>query len=65
MIGDPVNLAAKLEKHTKEERVRALCTAEAYRLALDQHYLPRRAPEPLAARRVAGVEGALDLVVVA
>jgi len=65
VIGDPVNLAAKLEKHTKEERVRALCTAEAYRLALRQHYRPERAPEPRTGRRVAGVEGALDLVVVA
>ena len=25
VIGDPVNLAAKLEKHTKAERVQALC----------------------------------------
>jgi adenylate cyclase len=65
VIGDPVNLAAKLEKHTKEERVRALCTAEAYRLALDQQYLPKRPPEPLAQRRVAGVDAPLDLVVLA
>ena len=48
VIGDPVNLAAKLEKHTKAERVRALCPDAAYRLALAQGYRPaapaRRAP---------------------
>jgi len=65
VIGDPVNLAAKLEKHTKEERVRALCTAATYQLALRQGYLPQRATEPRAQRRVAGVDAPLDLVVLA
>jgi adenylate cyclase len=65
VIGDPVNLAAKLEKHTKEERVRALCTAEAYQLASSQGYLPLAAPEPRAARRIGGVDALLDLVVLA
>jgi adenylate cyclase len=65
VIGDPVNLAAKLEKHTKEERVRALCTAEAYQLALRQGYLPQSAAESRAQRRVAGVDATLDLVVLA
>lgn len=40
VIGDPVNLAAKLEKHTKAEGVPALCTAAAHRLALTQGYRP-------------------------
>jgi adenylate cyclase len=65
VIGDPVNLAAKLEKHTKEERVRALCTAEAYQLALRQGYMPQSVAEPRAQRRVAGVDATLDLVVLA
>ena len=65
VIGDPVNLAAKLEKHTKEEKVRALCPAEAYRLALAQHYPAQADPEQRAQRRVAGVPAPLDLVVLA
>jgi adenylate cyclase len=65
VIGDPVNLAAKLEKHTKEERVRALCTAATYQLALRQGYLPKHAAEPRAERRIAGVDATLDLMVLA
>ncbi len=65
VIGDPVNLAAKLEKHTKEERVQALCTAEAYQLALAQRYVPRIPGETRAERRIAGTDKPLDLVVLA
>ena len=39
VIGYPVNRVAKLEKHTKAEGVAALCTAESYRLALQQGYV--------------------------
>ena len=63
VIGDPVNLAAKLEKHTKDEQVRALCPAAAYELALAQDYRPQARHEPRSGRRVAGVEGPLDLVI--
>ncbi|MGH6916456.1 MAG: adenylate/guanylate cyclase domain-containing protein [Geminicoccaceae bacterium] len=63
VIGDPVNLAAKLEKHTKAEGVAALCTAESYRLALRQGYAAGDARlEQRQARTVAGVDGPLDLV---
>jgi adenylate cyclase len=65
VIGDPVNLAAKLEKHTKEEGVRALCTAEAYRLALAQQYRDEGDREQRTQRRVSGVAAPLDLVVLA
>ena len=65
VIGDPVNLAAKLEKHTKEEKVRALCPAEAYRLALAQQYRAEADPEQRSQRRVSGVAAPLDLVVLA
>jgi adenylate cyclase len=65
VIGDPVNLVCKLEKHTKEERVRALCTADTYELALTQDYRPIAGPEPRPGRRVAGVDTPLDLVVLA
>ena len=65
VIGDPVNLAAKLEKHTKVERVGALCTAATLELARDQGYRPRASHEPLAQRVVAGVDQPLDLVALA
>jgi adenylate cyclase len=65
VIGDPVNLAAKLEKHAKEERARALCAAGAYRLGLVQGYRPVRPPEERLQRRVAGLEEPLDLVILA
>ena len=65
VIGEPVNLAAKLEKHAKAERVRGLCTAETYRLAQSQGYAPRTAPEPRSGRPVAGIDQPLDLMAVA
>jgi adenylate cyclase len=63
VIGDPVNLAAKLEKHTKVARVRALCTAETLDLARDQGYQPRAPHEPLARCAIVGIDEPLDLVV--
>ncbi|MGH6953953.1 MAG: adenylate/guanylate cyclase domain-containing protein, partial [Alphaproteobacteria bacterium] len=65
VIGDAVNLSAKLEKHTKVERVRALATAEAYKLALGQGYRPPAPRDELVARAVAGVDKPIDLVVLA
>jgi adenylate cyclase len=62
VIGDPVNLAAKLEKHTKVEGVAALCTAETCRLALQQGYAAAARLEQCPARTVAGVDRPLDLV---
>jgi adenylate cyclase len=62
VIGDPVNLAAKLEKHTKVERVGALCTTATLELARDQGYRQRPSHEPLEQRIVAGVDQPLDLV---
>ena len=65
VIGDAVNLSAKLEKHTKSEGVRALCTQEAFDTASRQGFqsLPNR--EPRKARRVEGVENAVDIVILA
>jgi adenylate cyclase len=62
VIGDAVNLVAKLEKHTKVESVSALCTAESYRLALRQGYDGGARLEQRQGRTVAGVDGPLDLV---
>lgn len=65
VIGDAVNLAAKLEKHCKVETVRALTTAEAMARARDQGYGMAADHDILPARPVEGVDEALDLVVIA
>jgi adenylate cyclase len=62
VIGEPVNLAAKLEKHTKVAGVRALCAAEVLELARAQRYQPRAALDPLGSCAIAGVDEPLDLV---
>jgi adenylate cyclase len=63
VIGDAVNLAAKLEKHNKAEASRALTTRATFDLAARQGY--REEKELLAGRRVGGVAEALDLIVIA
>jgi adenylate cyclase len=63
VIGDAVNLAAKLEKHTKAEKVRALCDGDTYALAQRQGY--GVAKEVRVARAVAGVDQPVDLAVLA
>jgi adenylate cyclase len=61
VIGDAVNLAAKLEKHNKAEQTRALTTRATYELAVQQGY---RGDKPLrSARAVGGVAAPLDLAV--
>ncbi|KZD12850.1 adenylate/guanylate cyclase domain-containing protein [Oceanibaculum pacificum] len=65
VIGEAVNLAAKLENHTKREGVTALAPAAAYDLALMQGYRAPATARRLPARHVDGVEGPLDLVAIA
>jgi len=65
VIGDAVNLAAKLDKHSKAEGVRALTTAEAYDLALAQGFATARPLERRPARKVEGVTAPVDLAVIA
>jgi adenylate cyclase len=65
VIGDAVNLSAKLEKHNKEEAALALCPRATFELALAQGYEPKNPPEQRAARRVAGVAEPLDLTLLA
>ena len=60
VIGDAVNLAAKLEKHNKVERTRAVTTRTAYELALAQGYAIQKTRLP--GCRVAGVQDPIDLV---
>ncbi|MGI9499369.1 MAG: adenylate/guanylate cyclase domain-containing protein [Geminicoccaceae bacterium] len=63
VIGDPVNVVAKLEKHTKTEGVAALCLAEAYDQAVEQGYHAPVDREKRVGRAVEGVPTPLDLVV--
>ena len=61
VIGDAVNLAAKLEKHNKVEGTRAVAAGATYQLAVRQGYADAKPVR--AARAVAGVEVPLDLAV--
>ena len=63
VIGDAVNTAAKLEKHTKTEGVRALCSSTTFKLALNQGYVPPAERKTLNSRIIEGVEKPLDIVV--
>ena len=65
VIGDAVNVSAKLEKHTKVEGVRALCTAETHRKALDQGYQPTFDQELLGNRLIEGLTESRHVVVIA
>lgn len=64
VIGDPVNLAAKLEKHCKTEAVRGLTTADAMARARDQGYAEAASHDILPGRPVEGVDETLDLAVI-
>jgi adenylate cyclase len=65
VIGEVVNLVAKLEKHTKSEHVRAVTTLPTYALALKQDYSPAQAVEMRQGRKIEGVSDPVDLVVLA
>lgn len=64
VIGDAVNLSAKLEKHNKELGSRALCDQVTYDKAIEQGYEPGDDKTPAVAVRVAEVKEPLDLIVV-
>ncbi len=65
VLGEAVNLTAKLESHTKHEKVRALASAAAYETAKAQGYDPQTTHRSLARRRVGGVNAPVDIVVLA
>jgi len=65
VIGDAVNFAAKLEKHNKEERVRAMTDAATYALAERQGYVAPKQRERRPGRSVGGVAELVDIVVLA
>ncbi len=63
VIGDPVNRAAKLEKHCKAEAVAAVVELAALRLAEAQGGRLRAAWQVRLARRVEGLDRPVDLAV--
>ena len=65
VIGDPVNLCAKLEKHNRTAQSRALTTYEAFDLATAQDYAPPATRERFQKVPVEGVPSGVDLVVIA
>ena len=62
VIGEAVNLAAKLEKHNKYEATIALVPAATYALATAQGYVSNVRPLSRAKARVAGVSAPIDLL---
>ncbi len=63
IIGDAVNLAAKLEKHTKSEHVVALTDSTTFDLALSQGFRSFRQRERRRSQNIEGVGYPMDLVV--
>lgn len=64
VIGDAVNLAAKLEKHAKVEQARVIATREAFERAAMQGHAHKPA-RMIAAAQVEGAPAPVDLVVIA
>lgn len=65
IIGDAVNTAAKLEKHTKIENVTALTTSATFELGVSQGYVPPFPHENRRQKRIRGVGVPIDLVMLA
>ena len=65
VIDDAVNRAAKLEKHTKVEKVRALSDATTYAIAEELGCQTIAVHEQRTACQVEGTEAPMDLVVMA
>jgi adenylate cyclase len=63
VIGEPVNVAAKLEKQNKEEGTIAITNLATYELGKAQGYVPRAGHEVRHDRSLEGVEEPQDLVV--
>lgn len=63
VIGEAVNIAAKLEKHNKTEDSVAVTTMETLQRAIEQGYKPARASHVRRRAHVDGVAGPLDLAV--
>lgn len=64
VIGDAVNLSAKLEKANKDLSVRGVCDAVSYELALKQGYRPAEEKSRHTGLAIAGTARPMDVVVV-
>ena len=64
VVGDPVNIAAKLEKHAKMLHARGLTTESSFDVAQSQGYQPRFKIRTVRNVRVRGVTKTLDLVII-
>ena len=65
VIGEAVNLAAKLEKHNKAAKTSALTTSRTFDRAVAQGFTPAGSIRRLNGALVAGSAGTVDLVVIA
>jgi adenylate cyclase len=65
VIGEPVNLAARLENHNKKSGTRALATQDAFAMALAQGHCRNAPRETRHACRVDGTDAPVDLTVLA
>lgn len=63
VIGDPVNLAAKLDDHAKKLDETALVTREAFETARAQGFDARKRTDARPAQQVDGVDGVVDLII--
>jgi adenylate cyclase len=63
VIGDAVNLSAKLEQHNKALHSRALTDVATFDLACNQGFAPEAEMRRLEAASVAGLDQGVDLVV--
>ena len=63
VIGGPVNLSAKIEKHNKDEDVRGLCTKDCLSQALAQGLRGADRLECRSNRTIDGISEPMDLVV--
>ena len=61
MLGETVNLAAKLEKHCKAEAVAGIVMGDTYALAEAQGFNARLGWQLREARRIEGVSRPVDL----
>ena len=63
VIGEPVNLAAKLDKHAKDEKATGVTTRDALELAHAQGYTSYANLEIREGRNIDGVTGTVDLAI--
>lgn len=63
VIGDPVNVSAKLDRYCKIERCQVLTTEETFNMALQQGFIPTGNIEKLYRRTVEGLSTSINLVI--